>query len=82
MKYTIAILTFLLQFQSFSQDWKPARISDKDGYVLLREGQGKEFAVVDSIYADEYFYCKSSDSEWWVVQPVYHGRLSGYIENR
>ena len=79
MRYRITIWLMIVHSVAFSQDWKPARISEKDGYALLREGQGKEFAVVDSIKADEYFYCKSSDSEWWAVQHAYHGRLSGYI---
>lgn len=79
MKYTITILSFLIQFQSYSQDWKPARISDKDGYVLLREGPGKESSVIDTIKEQEYFYCIPSDSEWWEVIPFYHKNNAGYV---
>ena len=49
MWYTISILSFLIQFQSYSKDWKPAQISDNDGFVLVRKEPENESSVIDTI---------------------------------
>jgi len=74
-----AFIASLLYTASYSQEWKLARISDKDGFVWIRGGQGKDFDVVDTLYEEEYFYCQPSVSEWWKVHPEKDGNPTGYV---
>src|SRR5258705_1459374 len=59
-----------------------ARISDKDGYVNIRNGQGNNFDVVGTIKTDEFFYAAVSDSDWWEIlslQWKYSTQVKGYV---
>lgn len=62
---------------------KLARISDKDGYTNIRQGQGINFKVVATVVDNEFFYCEPSDAEWLKVLVVQWtaagGQVAGFI---
>lgn len=64
-------------------DMKLARISDKDGYTNIRQGQGINFKVVATVVDNEFFYCEPSDAEWLKVLVVQwiakDGQVAGFI---
>ena len=41
-------------------------IKDEDGFVLIREGQGVESPVVDTLFENEFFRFRVSDSSNWL----------------
>ena len=49
---------------------KLARISDKDGFTNVREGQGADFKIIGIINTEEFFYCESTNTEWIKVQVI------------
>lgn len=59
---------------------KPAMIKSRDGIANLRSGPGKDFPVVDTIYTNEFFYCKPGDTAEWIKVSAYKGRQTeGFI---
>lgn len=64
-------------------DMKLARISDKDGYTNIRQGEGINFKVVATVVDNEVFYCEPSDAEWLKVLVVQwtakDGQVAGFI---
>jgi hypothetical protein len=69
-------------FISLSAQRKLIFINDPDGFVNVRDGQGLDRAVIDSIKTGEWLYCEQDGTPWLKVHrkgtPA-TGEFDGYI---
>ncbi|MBS1681187.1 MAG: hypothetical protein JST48_05700 [Bacteroidetes bacterium] len=77
--YILTILTFLCSLTLFAEN-KLAIIKDPDGFTYVRNGQGKGFKVIDTLFTDDFFYFQPVDSSDWVKVTAWKGRqLAGFV---
>jgi len=78
---TLTLITFLCSLTLIAQT-KLAIINDPDGFTFVRNGQGKDFSVVDTLYKEDFFYFEFVDSSDWVKISAWKGRqIEGFIHN-
>lgn len=68
-KITIIILLLTLTSNVFGQS-ELARIIDKDGFTYLRSGQSIDSNIIDTVFENEFFYCKKSNLDWLEVTTI------------
>lgn len=77
--YILTILTFFCSLTLFA-DYKLAIINDPDGFTYVRQGQGKDFKVVDTLFTEDFFYFQFIDNSEWVKVTTWKGRqVEGFV---
>ena len=81
----MGLLLILILFNHSQVDQRLAIIIDKDKFTNVRSGQGLSFEVVDTVRANEFFYCEPTHtSDWYKVTLlkwyIHSGeQITGYI---
>ncbi len=77
--YILTILTFFFSITLFAEN-KLAIINDPDGFTYVRNGQGMNFKVVDTLFKDDFFYFQFVDNSEWAKVTAWKGRqVEGFI---
>jgi hypothetical protein len=77
--YILTILTFFCSLTLFAEN-KLAIINDPDGFTYVRNGQGKGFKVVDTLFIEDFFYFQFVDNSEWAKVTAWKGRqVEGFV---
>lgn len=76
----MTILTFLFSLTLFAEN-KLAIINDPNGFTFVRSGQGKDFKVVDTLFAEDFFYFQFIGKSEWAKITAWKGRqIEGFVD--
>jgi hypothetical protein len=77
--YILTILTFFCSLTLFAEN-KLAIINDPDGFTYVRNGQGKDFKIIDTLFTDDFFYFQFIDNSEWAKVTAWKGRqIEGFV---
>ena len=77
--YILSILTFFCSLTLLAES-RLAIINDPDGFTFVRSGPGIEFNVVDTLFAEDYFYFQLTEGSEWVKVTAWKGKqIDGFV---
>jgi len=77
--YILTIVTFFCSVALFAEGIIGI-IKDPDGFTLVRSGQGKEFNVVDTLFADDIFDLQFINHSDWASVSIWKGKkIEGFV---
>ncbi len=77
--YLLTILTFLCSLTLFAEN-RLAIIKDPDGFTYVRNRQGKDFKIIDTLFTDDFFYFQFISNSEWVKIMAWKGRkIEGFV---
>lgn len=84
-KFFLVVLVLLIHtitvYGQFNSEG-PALIKDKDGYTNVRSGAGTNYAVVDTLFVEDFFFYKGSLEDSWVKVVAWKGRsVEGFVHS-
>lgn len=77
--YILTVLTLVCSLALYAEN-KLAIINDPDGFTFVRNGQGMDFKVIDTLLAEDFFYFHLIDNSDWAKVTAWKGRqIEGYV---
>lgn len=75
----MTILTFFCTLTLFAEN-KLAILNGPEGFAFVRNGQSKDSKVVDTLFAEDFFYFQPMGSSQWAKVSAWKGRqIEGFV---
>lgn len=79
MKFLLILLNIFCSLTLLAAN-KLAIINDPDGYTNVRSGRGTNFKVVDTLFAEDFFYFEPADKSGWSKVSAWKGKqIEGFV---